>query len=95
MPSRVDSKSSSIIDLCFTNVKYFKLAGVLNVNLSDHLLTFVIKKKNRETKSSHVFTGRNDQNLSTETVKYVMATVQPPIGGEQYCPNRAWDAMHL
>lgn len=68
LPTRITSKSSSTIDLCFTDIVYVSLSGVIQSNLSDHLPTFILKKKSRETNIYKSFSGRCYKNLSAESV---------------------------
>lgn len=44
-PTRVSLKSSSLIDQCFTDMANVRASGVVNYPASDHLPTFVVKKK--------------------------------------------------
>ena len=44
-PTRYSNKSSTIIDLAFTNIKYCEKSGVWNYNLSDHKLIYLVKNK--------------------------------------------------
>lgn len=44
-PSRVSNVSSTLIDLCFVDIKHLHSTGLININLSDHYATFLIRKK--------------------------------------------------
>ena len=47
-PTRTNETSKSCIDLIFTNMEHIISAGVLDVLISDHLPTFLIKKKQKQ-----------------------------------------------
>ena len=47
-PTRTSNTSKSCIDLIFTNMEYIISSGVLDILISDHLPTFLIKKKQRQ-----------------------------------------------
>lgn len=67
--TRCSLTSSTMIDLCFTNVSHLHSAGTININISDHLATFIVKKKIREEKKSKNFVGRNYNNLTHDKIK--------------------------
>lgn len=46
MPTRVTRRSSSCIDLIFSNITYVSESGSINLNVTDHFPVFIIKKKN-------------------------------------------------
>lgn len=44
-PTRITKKSSTLIDLCFTNIRHVANSGTIMWNASDHLPIFLVKKK--------------------------------------------------
>lgn len=74
--------SSTMIDLCFTNVKFLKLIGTLNVNVSDHLPTYIVIKKGREEKTPNKFKGRDYSQLTRPKVSDEINMVRHHICGE-------------
>lgn len=62
--TRITHNHSSKIDLIFTNTKNICCAGTLNLNISDHLPIFLVKKKER-LKHQYIFVmGRAYRNLN-------------------------------
>lgn len=51
-------------------MRFVCLSGTINTNLSDHLPTFVLKKKTRETYQSRVFRGRCYKGLTPTAIKH-------------------------
>lgn len=92
-PTRVDKTSTSVIDLCFTNVQHIHKSGVLDMNLSDHFPIFFIKKKIRETKNSCSFVGRNYSELSAERVEAALLSFNSLPIDKSKCPNDIWAGM--
>lgn len=68
-PTRVSRTSASVIDLCFTNMKFACLSGTIGASLSDHVPIFVLKKKSRESYKSCAFRGRCYKNLTPVEIK--------------------------
>lgn len=90
-PTRVTTNTNSTIDLCFTDLAHISLSGVLDVNLSDHFPTFVLKKKARETKTSKSFTGRCYKDLSRERVIHGLEKYD--TGFATLDPNLWWESL--
>lgn len=90
-PTRVGPSSSSLIDLCFSDMKFVCLSGVINANLSDHLPTFILKKKDRETYSPCKFRGRSYKNLTPTEVKRNMHLDLAILSQED--PNKVWESL--
>lgn len=67
-PSRVCLRSRNLIDLCFVKMKFVDATGLININLSDHLATYVVKKKPRENKATENFWGRDYSKFLAEEV---------------------------
>ena len=66
-PTRITNSVRSTIDLIFSNIKFVASCGVLDNEISDHLPIYLVKKKERETKSYMHSMGRcmkdYDKNL--------------------------------
>ena len=66
-PTRYSKNNNpTLIDLIFTNCDKIADKGTKNLNLSDHELVFVTKKKLKNTKCSTSFTGRSYRNYNKE-----------------------------
>lgn len=89
--SRISLHSKSLIDLCFTNVRHINSSGLINMNLSDHFATFIIRKKLRGEKKSKCFTGRDYSKFCPEAVV-------SELNNNKVClvetdPESSWDSM--
>lgn len=89
--TRTCVNNSTMIDLCFSNVKHLKLAGTLNINVSDHLATYMVIKKEREEKRSKKFTGRDYSGLTPDKVNDELSRTRHNIRGDN--PNSKWSSM--
>ena len=66
-PTRITSKSRTILDVIMTNMNFVKESGVLDIIISDHLPVYIIKKKPRLT-HKYVYTeSRNLKSYNIET----------------------------
>lgn len=45
--TRISPDTSTLIDLCFTNIRHIRATSTLNFNISDYLATFIVRKKAR------------------------------------------------
>lgn len=91
--TRIRESSSTMIDLCFTNVTHLNSAGTININISDHLATFIFNKKTREGKTTKNFIGRNYNELSLDRVKeeyFKILSSNISMGAH---PDLMWDEL--
>ena len=58
--------SLSIIDLLITNCEIVKESGVMDINVSDHLPTYFIRKKTKIKNENVSFKGRSYKNLDAD-----------------------------
>lgn len=91
IPTRVTERTSSMIDLCFTDLNHISLSGVLNTNMSDHFPTFVLIKKAREVREKTSFIGRSYANFSLARIEESLSTHLPPQIVDD--PNLEWDQL--
>lgn len=49
--TRITNKSATCIDLIYSDIRYVSCSGCINVNISDHLPTYLVKKKSKSDKS--------------------------------------------
>ena len=61
-PTRFGSTKNSCIDQIITNVSHIQATGVGDINISDHQLIFVIRKKSKNVSSKMNFKGRSYRN---------------------------------
>lgn len=91
-PTRITPTTKSTIDLIFSNAKFITDSGTLNYNISDHLPSYIIKKKIRDTRKRITFTGRT-------YIKYTTNKLHEELDRrntserimEQLDPNNAWN----
>lgn len=81
IPTRISHLSSSCIDLCFTDLKFISSSGVLNVNISDRLPIYLIRKTPREHVEKCSFLGRNYKNLTADKISSSIKKHLPSFGG--------------
>lgn len=91
VPTRITDKTSSMIDLCFTDLNHVSLAGVLDMNMSDHFPTVVLIKKMREIHKRKSFIGRSYANFSAESIEEAVENHLPPLVNAD--PNLEWEQM--
>lgn len=53
IPTRVTNRSATVIDLMFSNITHVFESGTIDVNVTDHFPTYLVKKKGR---TSHTVT---------------------------------------
>lgn len=57
-----------MIDLIYSNITQIYESGTLNVNITDHFSTFLVKKKLRVKKKCVEIRGRSYKNLDWDTI---------------------------
>ena len=67
--------SNAILDLIASNCDIIKESGILDINISDHLPIFFIRKKIKKHKTKVDFKGRSYKNLTKDKVKEILDTV--------------------
>ena len=63
-PTRYSTARNSLLDICFTNSDYIQRSGVCDINLSDHQMILITRKKVKVPKKKCTFTGRSYRNYS-------------------------------
>lgn len=91
--TRVDAISSTVIDLCFTDLNYVKNSGVLMQTLSDHLPTFLLKKKSKRTKITKDFVGRDYSKLDADQIERCLESTIPSMDDTD--PNLIWNEIQI
>lgn len=67
------------------------LSGLININLSDHHATFIVRKKQREEKKPKRFEGRDYSRVSNDNVVALLDGCDSPTDFSD--PDKAWEAM--
>ena len=86
--------SDTIVDLIFTNNKDFSHPGTINYNGSDHLPTFIIRKKIKAKQITTEFIGRTYKNYSKEILTEKLLASNWEEQFQLQNPNLAWDFFH-
>ena len=91
--TRWSKNSRTTIDLIFTNVKYCTSSGVVNYNISDHMLVYMIKKKPRNCKETKIHKGRSYSECTQELIELALSECDArPILNETD-PNHCWELL--
>ena len=89
--TRYSQTRHSIIDLIFSNSKYISKSGVLHINLSDHEMIFITKKKCKSAKRQCTFSGRSYRDYNKNTFQQA---IQHLVWNDFYnssSPDEAWE----
>ena len=94
--TRHGNKSSTCLDLVFTNMDHIASSGTLNIEISDHLPVFVVKKKQNIISATSFIKARSfikyDKQAFQEEVRY-----HPDWGKfwglENNKPEKMWEIM--
>ena len=60
--------SNSTIDLLLSNCDIIKESGTIDINISDHIPIYFIRKKSKITKENVTFTGRSYRRMDKDTL---------------------------
>ena len=90
----ISPTSSTIIDLVFTNSDYAGSSGCMSLNISDHLATFVTRKKHFQKSKKIKFEGRSYRNYNRDNFQRDL--IGEDWDGFYQCqdPNLCWDTMY-
>ena len=65
-PTRYSTTRNSLLDVCVTNSDFIRQSAVCDVNLSDHQMILITRKKVKSTKKKCNFTGRSYRNYNKD-----------------------------
>ena len=71
--------SDSIVDLIFTNNSIDMTTGTLDLNISDHLPVWVVRKKTKVKPVTSEFTGRTYKNYKVDTLRERILEINYPL----------------
>lgn len=91
--TRVGFSGESILDLMITNLRFITLADSFNLNLSDHLPTLLVYKKDREKRSPHTFMCRDYSKTNLEKYKLALSQQDWKFVYEGDNIGLIWDRM--
>ena len=64
--TRYSTVRNSLLDICVTNSNFIQRSGVCNVNISDHQMVLITRKKAKLPKKKSSFIGRSNRNYSKD-----------------------------
>ena len=88
-------KSSSTLDLIFTNSDIIKSSGTLDYNLSDHMAVFITRKKKQTKHEKIEFKGRSYKNYVREDFQQNLVDHDWRDFYNMTDPNNMWQYIHL
>ena len=92
-PTRYYTNKNSILDLFFTNSDIISKSGVSNVNVSDHQMVLLTRKKIKTIKQRCSFTGRSYRNYNKLQFQERIRNADWRGFDESQCPIREWEIM--
>ena len=92
-PTRYSNEKNSGIDLIFTNSDIISKSGVANVNLSDHQMILLTRKKAKSRKQRCSFEGRSYRHYNKEIFQEQIENANWHEFDESRNPIRMWEIM--
>lgn len=92
--TRITQKSATTIDLIFSNFSNVSSSGTINVNISDHLSIYLVKKKKREISKGSFIMGRSYRDLNENAFKEDICDIDPNYLFDNSDPNVVWSKMY-
>ena len=91
--TRLSATSRSIIDLIFTNSEFVANSGCIDINISDHLATFVTRKKHGTKAKKIRFQGRSYRTYVKENFQGDLIREDWTDFNDSVDPNTCWEIM--
>ena len=85
------SKKDSCIDLIFTNSKSVMRAGIMDVNISDHQMIYITKKKQKDCRKKVVFKGRSYKRFDEWIFREQLANHDWTLFDKENNPEKCWE----
>ena len=85
--------SNTIFDLIISNCEIVKESGPYDVNVSDHLPVYIIRKKSKVIREQTTFRGRSYKNLAENELKDLLLENDWTNFGEN-CIDNCWKTMY-
>ena len=92
-PTRYSSNKNSCLDLMFTNSDIIAKVGVSNLNLSDHQLVMLTRKKLKTIKQKCSFVGRSYRNYDKNNFQQLIMAADWSVYDESRNPTQKWYIM--
>ena len=94
-PTRYSNEKNSGIDLIFTNSDIISKSGVANINLSDHQMILLTRKKAKSTKQRCSFEGRSYRHYNKEIFQEQIENANWHKFDENRNPIKMWEIMKI
>lgn len=94
MPTRYSRSTSTLLDICFTNICHVAKSGVIEWSASDHLPIFLIRKKVNPTEEKTSFEGRDYAQLTSDEFKTELLSMTLDRVTSEHNPEVAWDIYY-
>ena len=91
--TRITNTTSTLLDWIYTSADYISDCGVVNYNISDHLPTFVIRKKKRNKIKKITITGRSYLRYDKDTFHQLLSESNWETFDRSDDPEIMWDIM--
>ena len=85
---------NSCIDQILSNSNFVSMAGVCNLNISDHQLVYVIRKKAKSTDKNILFWGRSYRNYDCNEFTNTLKNHEWFNVLNTECPNDMWKKIY-
>ena len=92
--TRCTGKSKTKIDVICTNAKFVNEFGTLNLNISDHLALYMIRKKSVSKRPKIEIKGRSYKNYKHEKLKQDIDGFDWQAFDQTDDPSIKWDIFH-
>ena len=92
--TRHTKKTSTLIDIIFTNSKYISESGTIDCFLSDHQPIYIVKKKQKTTKQPCEFKGRSYRNYDSALFQADLVNKDWTTYYTEVNVDAAWDHIH-
>lgn len=83
--------TSTLLDVCYTDITHVSKSGVIEWNVSNHLPIFLIKKKFNPPEQKTTFTGRDYTQLNSKDLKADLLNMPLDRILSESNPERAWE----
>lgn len=92
-PTRCIPIKNTLIDHCYINMLYPSICGTIDLDIRDHKLIFICKKKPLIKHARSKFIGRDLHNFHTTELYENLSAHNWGRFYELTCPNAAWNYL--
>ena len=92
-PTRYGATKNSCIDQIITNATHIRTAGVDDMNISDHQLIYVVRKKNKNISTTMNFMGRSYRNYNENIFELSLNSKNWEQFDNNNDPEEMWKVM--